>query len=183
MSQTTLILGVLRGSAPANTPNKSRSFYTEQVDVTIPPKTPLRVGARVKVYTIEEISDPFGRAQDDETRKTYQAEPLGVEGRITGVRMMEREVTEFVVSNENPRSATAHAYLTIKHEQGKTVNFELWRRILRWLMLPMLETTRWIPMEDGALVLDKANLPSTAEERIGYGDSSGVSYNGGREDA
>ncbi|KAL1948372.1 hypothetical protein VTO73DRAFT_12447 [Trametes versicolor] len=176
----TLVLGIQRGSAPANIPNKSRSFYADQIDVVIPPKTPLRVGARVKIYSIEEISDPFGRDDEEGTHRTYQAEPLGVEGTITGVRAMEREVTEFVVRNENPRSATAYAYLAIEHTQGKTVYFECWRRVLRWLMMPTLDTTRRIPTEREALVLDRANLPSTVEGRTEYGDSSGVSYEDGR---
>ncbi|EIW64003.1 uncharacterized protein TRAVEDRAFT_16231 [Trametes versicolor FP-101664 SS1] len=176
MDQGMLVLGIQRGSAPANVPNRTRAFYTDQIDVVIPPNTPLRVGERVKIYTIEQISDPFGRTQESESDRTYQAEPLGVVGRITGVRAMERETTEFIVSNENPRSATAYVYLTIQHVQGETVDFEYWRRILRWLMQPMLATTRRVPMERGALVLDREDLPSTTEDRAEYGDSLGADY-------
>lgn len=134
-----------RGRAPSDLPRRTRILDVVSLDVVIPPLAPLCIGQRVRIHTLKRR-----RNRNGSLAAGYEAEPAGVEGTIIGVRMMELAVTEFIVRNEDYRSATEHAYLAIQHISGVTVHLSLWHTVLRTLLLPILPHTRHIPLEQDA---------------------------------
>lgn len=140
--ETVTIYAKVRGRAPANLPRGTRVLEVESLDVVIPPLSPLCIGQRVRIHTLERR-----RNHDGSLAAGYTASPAEIEGRITGIRAMELAVTEFIVKNEDYRSTTDHAYLSIQHIHGVTVRLSLWHMALRTLLLPILPHTRHVPLE------------------------------------
>ncbi|KAL1945057.1 hypothetical protein VTO73DRAFT_2677 [Trametes versicolor] len=176
---TTTVYAIKRGRAPVNTPDKTRRRYVLHLDVVITPAKPLRVGARVKLSELDEIDNPFDN--DYDAPKTFSATEVGVVGEIVGIRAMEKEFIEFVVANENMHSPIEYAYLAIKHAHGDTTHLEIWRRLLWWLITPLLRLTRHIPTEDEALILDSRTLPRTDPEAHEYGNGGVDAFGYGLE--
>ncbi|OJT13717.1 hypothetical protein TRAPUB_9717 [Trametes pubescens] len=134
-----------RGRAPSDMPRRTRIRDVVSLDIVIPPVVPLQIGQRVCVQVLRRR-----RSRNGSLAAGYECEPIGVEGTIVGVRTMELAVTELIVRNEDYRSATEHAYLSIQHIHGVTIRLSLWHTVLRTLLLPILPHTRHIPLERNA---------------------------------
>lgn len=123
---------------------------TVYFDVTIPPAIPLHVGQRIRIKLLRERTEDDGERGQARGPTKYWSESTNIEGTITAVRTMELAITEFVVRNEDRRSLTEFAYLATPHAEGETVRFEIWRRVARTLLLPLLLHTRQIKIERNA---------------------------------
>lgn len=153
MANSTIVHTLERGRAPSNLPRSLRILETKTLDVPILPADPLHVGQRVRIYALKKIPNPAGLRDDEETQTWYSSTPTDVEGTIVGIRAMELAVTEFIIANETRHSLVEHAYLSVQHAQGTTVDLELWRCIARTLLLPFLPHTRHIPIDRSAVVV------------------------------
>ncbi|KAL1945537.1 hypothetical protein VTO73DRAFT_2388 [Trametes versicolor] len=151
MPRPTPILSKERGRVPISQLHGGHLTENVQFDVTAIPRTPLHIGIAVHIIALTELPNPFADEYNEEA-PCYHAQPTEIEGRIVAIRVMEREITEFVVKNENTRSTTKYAYLTVEHDQGVTVHLNMWRRALRYILLPFLLKTRYAPVEPNAMI-------------------------------
>ncbi|KAI0329236.1 hypothetical protein GY45DRAFT_1212320, partial [Cubamyces sp. BRFM 1775] len=133
----------IRGGAPANRQGELRDVT--YLDVVVPPPTPLRVGQTV---TISALRDRYTtpRAQLQATRHLI-ANPLELEGRIVGVRSLERKMIELIVSNNHATSTTAYAYLAAPLALGTTVDLGPWGNLAVRALRPFLAETREVRLE------------------------------------
>lgn len=144
MHYPNIVHALERGRAPFSLPRDASIQETVSYDVIVSPLTPLRIGQCVQIRALRWVRSTDGE-REDWTR--YESIPTGVEGRIVGIRTMELATTELIVLNEVDHSEVKHAYLTVQHIEGKTIVLEIWRRILRTLLLPVLPHTRHVPLE------------------------------------
>lgn len=143
----------LRGRAPASLPRANRILEVAYLDVVVRPTVPLKMGSYVAIYTLARDALPHPLLIPT-TAATggYVARPAGIEGPIISIRTTELAVTELVVRNDVRYSLVEHAYLSVKHEQGVTVHLDLWRRLGRTLLLPLLPHTRHVPLESNVKI-------------------------------
>lgn len=138
------------------------------LDVVTPPTTPLSVGLKIAVHTVTRWRNGDGTISEQ-----YAAEPAGIVGRIVGIRTVELAVTEFVVSNDDLSSPIEQAYLSVQHIHGVTVDLGAWRTILRTLALPILNHTRHVPLDHGAIIIPRSIAIDSGRFRYAYDGADG----------
>lgn len=138
------------------------------LDVIAPPPIPLRLGLAISIHTVTRWRNGDGTLSEE-----YAAAPMGVEGRIVGIRAMELAVTEFIVSNDDLHSPIESAYLSIRHIHGVTVDLGIWRTILRTLMLPTLQHTRHVPLETEAVIVPRSIAINSGRPRYACDGTDG----------
>ncbi|KAL1940027.1 hypothetical protein VTO73DRAFT_9362 [Trametes versicolor] len=119
-------------------------------DVPIPPRVPLHLGLRVKLYTLH--NKHRRPSEGTASAPRYIAVEAGVEGTIVDIRTTEATTTELVVRNEDAFADVTHAVLAIQHIEGVTVCLSAWKKLLRATVLRPLTRTRHIPLERDAEV-------------------------------
>ncbi|KAI0650252.1 hypothetical protein C8Q79DRAFT_886907, partial [Trametes meyenii] len=135
-----------RGGAPASTPGEYRMVDVSFYDVALP-SLPMEVGQWVKIVKIKEGQEYSPLVAENH----YRTQETGIEGSIIGVKAVERDLVEFVVRNETPRSIISHAYLAVPRMEGVTVRLEWWRRILWALLAWTIPKVRTVQLEDNAV--------------------------------
>ncbi|KAL1944261.1 hypothetical protein VTO73DRAFT_3446 [Trametes versicolor] len=148
------VFALERSRLPAHSAGSYKTSENILYDVPIAPRIPLHIGLLVRIAAIlpahPQALPAAGESGGGSTY--YTATETEIVGRVVGVRTMERLTTELVVKNENAATAAAYAYLTIHHEEGKTVHLPLWIRTARAVFRRGLANTRDVPIEQDAVV-------------------------------
>ncbi|KAI0360563.1 hypothetical protein OH77DRAFT_1445474 [Trametes cingulata] len=152
MSSPTTIFAKEMGSAPSAGRNgqETRVIY---LDVPIIPREPIHVGQRVRILALIPC-DEFFPSEEETSATYYTAEDMGVWGTLVRVRAEEEETVEFVLENDNIRSTTTHAHLTVPRKEGLMIRTPLWRRWLGALTARPAKATRTVLIEDDATVFE-----------------------------
>ncbi|OSC98164.1 hypothetical protein PYCCODRAFT_1375788 [Trametes coccinea BRFM310] len=151
MERTIVIHAKERGVAPIGEPRCARLLEVVSYDMVITPARPIKIGQRVSISRLERTPNrydgPFTPPPQYESCRT------DVQGRVTGIRALERHFTELIVRNENPQSLVAVACVSVPHIQGITIELESWRWIFRTVMAPFLPSTRRVAIEWDPVVI------------------------------
>ncbi|KAL7277487.1 hypothetical protein ACG7TL_008408 [Trametes sanguinea] len=149
-SSANTILARVRGQAKALLPHIAEESTVALLDSPIAPKKPIRVGDRVRIFSLIPCEHLFPDMEDERPR--YIARNSGIEGTVTGVRPAEKNIVELVVRNENERSTITHACVTIAQVHGVTTQLSLILRIFLWLATLFTSAIRDIPLQPDAIV-------------------------------
>lgn len=115
---STVIVKV-RGSAPTYNPLNAAWRHAIWADVVATPATPIAIGQKLQLMVAANI--PEGPYDEDVDPPNLELRSLGVTGRVTAIRAIEKWVIEFVVENDIERSVTEIVYLAAAAELDKTV--------------------------------------------------------------
>ncbi|KAI0323258.1 hypothetical protein GY45DRAFT_1213382, partial [Cubamyces sp. BRFM 1775] len=132
----------IRGGAPANKRGVGEVMDVTYLDLAIPPPVPLSIGQTVVASAL--VDHPQTPAAQPLTNKRFIAKPMDLEGTIEGVKSLERNVIELVVSNRSDTSTTLYAYLAMPLSLGTILDLGMWRNAAIWLARPFLLETREI---------------------------------------
>ncbi|KAH9898258.1 hypothetical protein C8Q73DRAFT_663998 [Cubamyces lactineus] len=146
MYTATPIFAQTRGRTLAHHIHSSRIRDIVYLDVLLVPETPIGIGSKVQIHTLEQLDRTALNARGNEPK--YIAHHSDIEGTVTGIRTMEADYVELILKNEDKWSATEYAYLAMAYEEGLTVALPWWVVLARWLLRPFLPNTRRIPLED-----------------------------------
>lgn len=158
-----------RSRVPIGDPAAQSPVTNAHYDVPIMPRIPLHIGLAVSITALHRCRNPSPtpEADLDEDTPCYTSVETDVEGKIVGVRALEKNITELIVENRDRTTATAYAYLAIHHVEGKTVHLPLWLRALRATLHPLLPATRDIPIETDARIRPAPDRRENALRRNG----------------
>ncbi|TFK79880.1 hypothetical protein K466DRAFT_440192, partial [Polyporus arcularius HHB13444] len=91
-------------------------------DVALLPKSPLHVGADVRLLLISQAR--FHTPELPELPKAYDAYDIRVEGRISRIATCAMDVLTFVLTNIHPTNPIRYAYITIPNIHDITVQVD-----------------------------------------------------------
>ncbi|OSD00577.1 hypothetical protein PYCCODRAFT_667616 [Trametes coccinea BRFM310] len=157
-----IVLAKERANYPTCLPGMWRGATTVALDITIPPRTPLRVGERVVVKILDPCDDFFPLANDGSPR--YVARPSNIEGEIVAMRPSGNNLVEFTLRNEAEASTVAYATLSIAQHHGRTTNLSLSQRLVVNVATYLIRPTRDIPLELEAIVFDEPRRSTLENE-------------------
>ncbi|KAI9056271.1 hypothetical protein FKP32DRAFT_1607850 [Trametes sanguinea] len=160
----TAILGRVRGQANALLPLSPDEAIVAYFDIPIPPKTPIKIGDRVKLFSLTPCN--YLLPHEEDGRPRYTAKPTGIEGTVVAFVPREGNLVELVLRNENERSTVTHASMTIEHVNGVTTQLGLAARLLRWLLSFLITTTRIVPLEPNAIIYNDTHRVRTTMGRL-----------------
>ncbi|KAI0358038.1 hypothetical protein OH77DRAFT_1449581 [Trametes cingulata] len=152
MSSLTTIHAKERGAAPS-VGEQGEETNILYLDVSIPPSDPLHTGQRVKVLSITSCDELFP-SEEETTTRYYTARDIGVWGTVTRVRAEDEGVVEFVIENDNIRSATSHAYLAVPRREGLMIRSPGWRRWAEAALATLAKAARTIPIEANTVIFE-----------------------------
>lgn len=146
--------GTARGRLPKANNTGARYRDMACYDVIVIPDAPLKIGERVEIRPITEVEGRNGRNGIQGARH-YVVERAEVKGKIVGIRAMEKEVTEFIVKNDEWMETAEHALVSVQHVQGVTVDLGWWGRLVRWALSGWALTLRRIPLETEFVLIER----------------------------
>ncbi|KAI0641798.1 hypothetical protein C8Q79DRAFT_1014196 [Trametes meyenii] len=122
-------------------------------EIPIIPAAPLRVGQTVRIKVITPC-DTHRLLSTKLALTQYTANETGIQGRITKITSMTSSTTEFLVRNDLPSPAIAHAFIAIPHIQGITVRLGPWARLTRMLRVKPHHATIQSRLETSAVIYE-----------------------------
>ncbi|KAI0360085.1 hypothetical protein OH77DRAFT_1359654, partial [Trametes cingulata] len=141
-----------RGSAPAKV-EEGKETKVAYLDVPIAPCEPIHVGQKARILLLSPCDELFP-SEEETTTHYYTAEDVGLWGTVVGIRVVEENMVEFILENENIKSATAYAYLAVARREGLTVRMPPWTRWLSMAGIGLARTTRTVLIEDDTTIFE-----------------------------